>query len=142
MQISSRFAIAVHVLTCIMTFSKDRKVTSDFIAGSTGVNPVIIRRILLQLSAAGIVQVKRGSGGAVIAKPLDEITLLDVYRATDSVEGKLFSFHENPNPLCPVGRNIHSILDKHLEDAEEALEASLSAVKLSDIDREAKERIG
>ena len=44
MQISSRFTLAVHIFTCIDTFQNEYKVTSDFIAGSTNVNPVIIAR--------------------------------------------------------------------------------------------------
>lgn len=69
------------------------------------VNPVVIRRILKQLKNAGIVTVARGSGGAWIAKSTEEITLLDLYKAVECVEdGQLFHFHENPNPLCPVGK--------------------------------------
>lgn len=49
MQISSRFTIAVHIFACIKTFENDYKITSDFLAGSTNVNPVIIRKILGQL---------------------------------------------------------------------------------------------
>ena len=75
MQISSRFTIAVHVLICIGTFRNDYKITSDFLASSVNVNPVVIRRIIQQLKKAGIITVKRGSGGADIARPLDEITL-------------------------------------------------------------------
>ena len=48
MQISSRFTLAVHIFACVDTFKDDYKVTSDFIAGSTNVNPVIIRKILGQ----------------------------------------------------------------------------------------------
>lgn len=62
-----RFTIAVHVLMCIETFKNDRKVTSDFLASSVNVNPVVIRRLLQQLKSAGIVQVVRGSGGADVA---------------------------------------------------------------------------
>ena len=46
MQISSRFTIAIHMLTCMETFKEDYKITSDFLASSINVNPVIIRRIL------------------------------------------------------------------------------------------------
>ena len=59
MQISSRFTIAIHMLTCIETFKEDYKVTSDFLASSINVNPVVIRRILSQLRDAGIIEVKR-----------------------------------------------------------------------------------
>ena len=106
MQISSRFTLAVHIFACIDTFKDDYKVTSEFLAGSTNVNPVIVRKILGQLKAAGLVEVARGSGGASIAKPLNEITFLDIYRAVECVEGgELFHFHDNPNPNCPVGKS-------------------------------------
>ena len=59
MQISSRFTMAVHTLLCIDYFGKTQKVTSDFIAASVGTNPVIIRKLLIQLKAAGLIQVKR-----------------------------------------------------------------------------------
>ena len=86
MQISSRFTLAIHIFACVDTFKDDYKVTSDFIAGSTNVNPVIIRKILGQLKAAGLIEVARGTGGTTIAKPLLEITFLDIYRAVECVE--------------------------------------------------------
>lgn len=70
MQISSRFTLAVHVIICIDTFKNDYKVTSDFLASSTNVNPVIIRRLLGQLKNAGFVEVARGSGGASVQTPI------------------------------------------------------------------------
>lgn len=134
MQISSRFTIAVHVLICIETFKNDYKVTSDFLASSVNVNPVVIRRLLQQLKKAGIISVVWGSGGADIQKPLDKITLLDVYHAVECVEnGQLFHFHENPNSLCPVGKNIHSVLDTRLERIQKAMEREMKSVTMQDV---------
>ena len=134
MQISSRFTIAVHILICIETFKEDYKITSDFLASSVNVNPVVIRRLLQQLKKAGIINVKRGSGGAYIEKPLDEITLLDVYNAVECIDnGNLLQFHENPNSRCPVGRNIHSVLDRRLDSIQQAMEREMSSVTLQDI---------
>ena len=134
MQISSRFTVAVHVLLCIEMFKKDYKVTSDFLASSVNANPVVIRRILQQLKRAGIVSVARGSGGAAAAKPLEEITLLDLYRAVECVDGDgLFHFHENPNQLCPVGRSIDTVLDGRLEDIQRAMEQEMESVTIQDI---------
>ena len=135
MQISSRFTLAVHIIACIATFQDEYKVTSDFLAGSTNVNPVIVRKILGQLKAAGMVDVARGSGGARITRPLREITFLDVYRAVECVEhGELFRFHDNPNPACPVGRNIHHALDDKLMRVQQALERELSAITLEEVE--------
>lgn len=132
MQISSRFTIAVHMLLCMDIFQQEYKVTSDFMAFSIGVNPVIIRKLLSQLKDAGLAEVKRGPGGAVPAKPLEEITFLDIYRAVDCIgENTLFHFHENPNPDCPVGKNIHRILDKRLLQVQEAMEQELGTITLA-----------
>lgn len=134
MQISSRFTIAVHVLICIETFKNDYKVTSDFLASSVNVNPVVIRRLLQQLKKAGLINVRRGSGGTDIGKPLAEITLFDVYNAVECVEdGELFHFHENPSRECPVGKNIHAILDGRLDRIQKAMEEEMRSVTLQDI---------
>ena len=141
MKIASRFTVAVHTLLVIHTFGKEQKTTSDFIAASVQVNPVIIRRTLLSLKAAGMIEVKAGSGGATIVRDLKDITLYDVYRAVDSVEGDIFHFHENPNPACPVGKNIHAVLDTHLADAQAAMENELKKVTLLDLSRELDQKI-
>lgn len=46
MQITSRFTIAVHIITAIDYFKDTEKVTSNFLAGSVGTNPVIIRTVM------------------------------------------------------------------------------------------------
>ncbi|MDO4941546.1 MAG: Rrf2 family transcriptional regulator [Lachnospiraceae bacterium] len=134
MQISSRFTIAIHMLACMDTFKDEYKITSNFLASSINVNPVIIRKLLSQLKDAGLIEVKRGPGGATIAKPLNEITFLDVYRAVECLEeNTLFHFHENPNPECPVGRNIHCILDDKLIRVQNAMERELESITLHDM---------
>ena len=135
MQISSRFTIAVQVLTCIEVLKDQMPMNSETIAGSVGVNPVIIRNIFRQLKKAELIHVQRGgNGGVSLAKPLSDISLLDVYRAVDSVEeGELFHFHENPNANCPVGRNIHHTMDGRLKEIQDTMEAKMAAMKLSDI---------
>ncbi|WP_295740372.1 Rrf2 family transcriptional regulator [uncultured Oscillibacter sp.] len=142
MQISSRFTVAVHVLICIEMFKNDHKVTSDFLASSVNANPVVIRRLLQQLKAAGIVRVVRGTGGADTARPIDQITLLDIYNAVECVDdGELFHFHENPNQRCPVGRNIHAVLDVRLEKIQGAMENEMKSVTIQDILTDTQKRI-
>lgn len=142
MQISSRFTLAVHIFACIDTFKDDYKVTSNFLAGSTNVNPVIIRKILIQLKAAGLVKVARGTGGATISRPLDEITFLDIYKAVECVgNGELFHFHENPNTNCPVGRNIHVILDDKLQRVQAAMERELASITLEEVKHDTEKYI-
>ena len=136
MQISSRFTMAIHMFACIDTF-EDQKMTSDFMAGSIGTNPVIIRKLLQQLKAAGLIEVSRGTGGVSITKPLEQITFLDVYRAVECTpDEELFRFHENPNESCPVGRNIHHVLDDKLARVQEAMERELAGITLADVKKD------
>ena len=102
-------------------------------AGSVNVNPVIIRKTLGQLKKAGLVRVEAGVGGASLAKPPEEITLLDIFRAVEPKEEPLFHFHENPNPACPVGREVHGILSGYLDAAALAMENQLRAVTLQQL---------
>ena len=143
MQITSRFTIAVHIIACIDYFGGDEKrVTSEFMSLSTNVNPVIIRTVLSQLKSAGIITARRGSGGANLAKPLEEISLYDVYKAVDCVsEDGLFHFHENPNTDCPVGKNIHYAMDERLAKAQNALERELKNMNLKDVVEDVKKNI-
>ena len=142
MQISSRFTIAIHMLTCMENFKDEYKITSDFLASSINVNPVIIRRILSQLKEKGLIEVKRGTGGAAVVKPLEEITFLDVYQAVECIEeNTLFHFHENPNLNCPVGRNIHHVLDDRLRRVQEAMERELEAITLADVVGDMRQRL-
>ena len=142
MQITSKFTVAVHILTCIDVFGGQMRVTSDVLSGSTGVNAVIVRNVLGQLRNAGIVETRQGSGGAHLAKALDEITLYDIYKAVDCVDDEgLFHFHENPNVDCPVGRNIHKAMDVRLEAAQAALENELKSTTLAEIVADTKKII-
>ena len=142
MQISSRFTLAIHIFACIDTFGNECKVTSDFLAGSTNVNPIIIRKILGQLKGAGLIDVARGTAGTTVAKALDQITFLDVYRAVECVEnGDLFHFHDNPNDSCPVGRNIHQILDDKLLRVQSAMEKELASITLEELKQDTEKYI-
>ncbi len=134
MQISSRFSVAVHTLLCVEVFKENYKVTSDFIAGSVGTNPVIIRKIMSQLKKAGLLEALAGTGGTYLCKKPEDITLLDVALAVELFENdRLFGFHDMPNPNCPVGKNIHHVLDCHMQVAQAAMENSLKGVTLKDL---------
>ena len=143
MQISSRFTIGTHVLVMIALKGDCTKVTSDMIAGSVGVNPVIIRKTLSQLKKAGLIHVARGTGGAEMAKELEAISLLDIYQAVECLgkTGQLFGFHEHPNPACPIGNSIHGVLDGKLEEIQLAMEKETSQTSLKEVVEQTKKQM-
>lgn len=133
MNISSRFAVAIHILTLI-DGNKEGRSTSEWIASSVNTNPVVIRRITGMLHRAGLVDVRPGVAGARLTRSTAEITLLQIYKAVNAVEeDSLFSVHEHPNPDCPVGRNIAGAILPVFSLAQKAMEDVLQTVTLEQI---------
>lgn len=137
MQFSSRTTIATHIMICLDYFKEDYKLTSEFLAESIQVNPVIIRKTLGQLKKANLVHVEAGVGGATLAREAADITLYDIYQAVEKQE-PLFHFHEHPNEQCPVGSHIHEILDDKLDFIQQQMASSMKTITLAQLIEEAK----
>lgn len=140
MNISTRFAVAIHILTLIDS-NKEGKSTSEWIAGSVNTNPVVIRRLTSMLQKAGLVNARPGVAGASLTRSASEIAmLLQIYKAVNAVEeDSLFSVHEHPNPDCPVGKNIASAIVPVFSLAQKAMENVLQEVTLEQIVNEMPE---
>ena len=108
MSANSRLTIAAHALAWIGLYQSqgNRVATSEQIASSANTNPVVIRRLLGELRRAGLVESRRGVGaGWSLMRPLESITLLDVYEAVEP--GPLFAMHRAPpDQGCVVGFGI------------------------------------
>ncbi len=130
MQITSRFTVAIHTILCIAHYEGKKKVTSTVLSASTGADATIIRRLLGQLQTAGYVTVKAGVGGAYLTKPLKEITLLDLFKAVNAENDNFFKFYDNPDCTCPIGNNIHAVLDGHLMDIQQAMYQKMQEINL------------
>lgn len=127
---NTRFAVAVHILTLLQT-QRGRPATSELIAASVNTNASLIRRLLSQLARAGLTTSQMGTGGgALLARPADQITLLDVYRAIDE-DRDVIPMHPSPNPKCPVGRNIQAVLETRIDAAERALQKELDRTTIA-----------
>lgn len=134
MELSSRFPVAVQILIIIAWCPEDVKVTSRLLAVSVNTNPALIRRIMGYLKKYGLITIAAGTGGAKLAKPAEEISLLDVYRAVElTEENELFGIHETPNPFCPIGSRINEVLKHPLDEAKKAVEESLRKVIIRDL---------
>jgi Rrf2 family protein len=131
MAANSQFSMAVHVLT-LLASCEGASLKSDHIARSVNTNPVVIRRLLGQLAAAGLVVSRSGaSGGTHLALPPERIRLCDVYRAVCC--GEAFARHESPSQDCPVGRGIETVLCKLQKQIERSIGETLAGFTLRDI---------
>ena len=78
--------------------------------------------------------ISQGKSGISLTKTPDQITFYDVYKAVDSVKDEgLFHFHENPNPECPIGRNIHKAMDSKLTRVQRCMEDEMRKITLADV---------
>ena len=137
MQTSSRLSTATHMMILIYMLGDKHRLTSESIAKSVQVNPVMIRRLLGSLKEAGLVSVAPGKGGAKALKNAEEVTLWDLYAAVEApAEECVFGFHDCDRSHCPVAKNMHAVLDKHLQDAQDAMRESLQKVTMADICRD------
>ena len=132
MRTSCRFAMAVHVLT-VLAYKEGDRVTSAFLAGSINTNPVIVRRLLLALQRARLVDTCKGAGsGSRLSRSPGRINLAEVYRAVEAVE-PFATPARKPNAACPVGHCILEALEKIFASAQLALERDLEKTTLATV---------
>lgn len=135
MPTSTRFAVAVHILAALAV-NDGRVVRSEQLASSASTNPTVVRRILSMLAEAGLTSSQLGyGGGATLAKPADQITLLDVFQVVE--EPNIFEMHRTPpDKNCFVGRNIQEVLTRSTAKAQQALEMELSKTTIANVAQE------
>ena len=140
MSTSSRFTVAVHVLT-LMAWSDDEPLKSEHIAGSVNTNPVVIRRMLCELAKAKLVISQTGSaGGSRLARKPEQITLFDVYRTVES-PGVFSLHHQQPNRRCQVGASIGPVLEDVRREIDRAIEQVLAGITIDDVVAQLKPRV-
>jgi Rrf2 family protein len=123
----------LHVL--IHMHLHNSRATSETIARMLDTNPVVVRRTMAGLRDHGYVHSERGHGGGwTLARPLEELTVLDIHRALG--EGPIFAIGPAvDHPDCAVERTVNAAVEQALKSAEEALMAQFGAITLADLAR-------
>ncbi|MDD2957521.1 MAG: Rrf2 family transcriptional regulator [Lachnospiraceae bacterium] len=134
MRLSSRCSVALHCLIVIADAQDQTKVTSELLARSTGCNAAAIRSILNSLKKCGIIDIKRGVGGAYLKQTPTKITIWSVYHALEP-DGlaHFIGLHPNPSEYCPVGRQIYAILEKPYSDIGETIQKEMERITLQQL---------
>ncbi|WJH39272.1 Rrf2 family transcriptional regulator [Aliirhizobium terrae] len=131
MRQDSRLSRMLHVL--IHMGRHEGAMTSDMIAAMLDTNPVVIRRTMAGLRDKGYVRSEKGHGGGwTLARPLADLTLLDVYRAV----GEPSVFAVGPAydmPGCPIEQAVNATLKDVFAEAEQLLLRRFAGVTLADI---------
>jgi Rrf2 family protein len=127
-----QFTVAAHI-AAVLGDHYGEDVTSARLAGSVNAEPTFVRRSVAKLSKAGIVIATRGKNGACrLARPPEEISLLDIYRASEAPA--TFTIHDYPiQEVCPTSRHLKDSMSDVLEDAQAGFEARLAARTLASL---------
>ncbi|WP_337879558.1 Rrf2 family transcriptional regulator [Rheinheimera sp.] len=131
MRKDSRLSRMLHVL--VHMHYQQQPATSEQIAQMLHTNPVVVRRTMASLKAQGYVSSGKGHGGGwTLAKPLAEISLLDIHRSLK--EGSLFTIgltdeHNN----CAIEQAVNAAIDDVLQDAERLVLQRFSEVMLDQL---------
>lgn len=130
--VDTRFSVSVHIMTAL-AFSRPHLMSSVELAKGIKTNSSFIRKLVVSLSAAGLVESVRGkSGGIRLAKRPQDISLAQIYRAVAAtplvaVPGK------TPNRSCEVSCGMGTILCALSQDIEEAALKMLDRRSLQDV---------
>jgi DNA-binding IscR family transcriptional regulator len=111
-------------------------VTSEAISRMISTNPVVVRRTMAGLKAAGYVTSGKGHGGGwALARPLDEVTLRDIH---DALGGpKLFAIGlADDDPRCLVEKAVNAAMDEAMAEAERRLLDRFGEVTIGSLARD------
>jgi Rrf2 family protein len=135
----TRLSGMLHVL--LHMAEQTQALTSEQLARVMDTNPVVIRRTMAGLRAAGFVRSDKGHGGGwVLARSLDTITLRDVYDALGSPP-LLAMGHRAESPSCLVEQAVNHALASAFDEAEALLLARLGEVTLASLGSEVRRKI-
>ena len=135
MAANCRFAFAVHLLS-VLALHPDEFIASELLAHSVNTHPVVVRRLLGELSDVGLVESQRGpGGGAKLAQPAQEITLLQIHRAVAGAVEPFGGHPHQPAQSCQVGREIQRVMEVVGQRAKAAVEDEYAAISLAEVVR-------
>ena len=131
MRNDTRLSRMLHVLIHIARH--DRPSTSETIAQMLGTNPVVVRRTMALLKEHGYVRSEKGHrGGWTLAKPLADITLLNIHEALGGAS--IFAIGlSTDHPQCLVEQAVNAALTDAFEAAQALLLERLGSVTLEQL---------
>ncbi|MBA3456365.1 MAG: Rrf2 family transcriptional regulator [Deltaproteobacteria bacterium] len=131
MKRDSRLSITLHALVHMAESS--RALTSEELAVQADCNPVVIRRTLAGLRKARIVVSEKGHGGGWrLLRPVDRITLGDVYDALGTPT--IFAMGDRTeSPGCLVEQAVNRAMRDAFGQAESLLVSQLRSVSVAEV---------
>lgn len=131
MKYPTRLSDAAHILIFIY-LNPNSDLSSSAIATSIQTHPSYVRQLMSALKKAHLLEAKQGAANPKLYRPLEQISLLDVYRA---VEGDKPLLHQDThtNPECNVGVQIQLSLKDCFEQIQKRAEEEMKHITLKTV---------
>src|SRR5207253_11045687 len=130
---------AVHIMIAL-AFSPEEVIDSQTLAASVNTNPVVVRRLLLALRRARLVETFTGRhGGARLRKKPNHIFLVDIYDAVESHPMILIN-ERRALRQCHVSCNMKRIMSDVAESTEQAVRKHLGGITVAQLVRKVHPR--
>ena len=137
--VNQQFTFAVHIMTAL-AFSPGEVIGSQTLAASVNTNPVVVRRLLLALRRARLIETFAGKhGGARLRKKPDRISLAEIYDAVESPQVILVN-ERKALRRCHVSCNMKGIMSSVAESTEQAVRKHLRGITLAQLVRKVRPR--
>lgn len=129
---NEQFSSALYILM-VLARGEKTKMSSREMASGLKTNPVVVRRLMAQLSESGLIESRKGrDGGVWLARDPHRVTLADVYKAVASRE-MISDFDRPKTKSCPVSCSMKKIVHQISSRVEKDLFKSLAQFRLSDL---------
>ena len=129
LRVSDAFGLAFHAVAALAAAPPGTPVSAPELARNFRVSEAHLAKVLQRLARLGLLESKRGPGGGfVLAKPADQVTLLDIHTAVDGpLDANTCLLAER---LCQGGR---CVMEQLLASVYSQVHERLANTRLSDL---------
>jgi Rrf2 family protein len=129
MKLTRASSYALHAVAFMAAQKKDLPVASHLIARARGIPERFLLKVLKPLVSAQIlISIKGPNGGYRLARPANDVTLLDIVEAVDGpIRGNAPMNHDNPGDF--LNKRLHQLTGQIAEQ----MRKQLSRIKMGDL---------
>ncbi len=131
---TAEFVVATHA---VVLLNRDKRpLSSEEIAKNVCTNPARVRKVLLKLKKAGIVETHGGfTGGYAFTADPESVTLKDIFLATGKHFVKVSWRSGSAEKDCPISRAMAPVMDEIFDSLDDCCGEKLAQITVADVDR-------
>lgn len=136
---TAEFVVATHA---VVLLNRDKRpLSSEEIADNVCTNPARVRKVMLKLKKAGIVETHSGfAGGYGFTANPEKVTLCDIFFATSKHAVKVAWRSGSMEKNCEISQGMAPIMDELFDSLDDCCRQKLAKISIADLDRRLAQR--